>query len=140
MKEILPCNNEIAKGIRMRMAELDITKKELAEKIGVNVRNVGFMCSGLHDFSIQEVVALEKALDIDIMLVPDTKRVITVTMNIDNKRHQATVSTTIEENGKVLQGKDVTPKQMFSSANALMVAMKQMQETGLMKMLEEEQK
>ena len=138
MKRQIPSSKEIAQGIRIRMAELEMSKKELAEKTGFTSHKITVMCSGAHDFSINEVVALEQALDMDIMLVPDTERVITVTMHIDNNKHQATVDTVVTENGKVLKDReDWTVRKLVSSANALTTIVRRMQELVMYELLEE---
>lgn len=140
MKQQLPSNEDVSFSIRVRMAELEMTRNDLAEKTGYSKHKVTLMCRGNHDFSLDEIATLEKVLDTILVLVPDTERVITVTMHIDNHRHQATVGTTVTENGKLMLEEDWDIKKLISTANALMAQAQKLQNWAIYKTIEEEQK
>lgn len=140
MKQQLPSNEDISFSIRVRMAELEMTRDDLSEKTGYSKHKITSMCKGNHDFSLDEIATLEKVLDTTLVLVPDTKRVITVTMHIDNHRHQATVGTTVTENGKLILEEDWDIKKLISTANALMAQAQKLQNWAIYKTIEEEQK
>ena len=138
MKQQLPSNEDVSFSIRVRMAELEMTRDDLAEKTGYSKRKVTLMCRGNHDFSLDEIVTLEKVLDTTLVLVPDTERVITVTMNIDNQRHRATVGTTVTENGRPLLEEDWDIKKLMATANALTAQAQKLQNWAIHKMIEGE--
>lgn len=140
MKEQLPSNENISTAIRLRLAELDMTRNELCEKTGFSRYKVNKMCCGMYDFSLAEIVTLESALGEYLMLIPDMERTISISMHIDNHRHQATLETTIIEDGKQLHMDDLTTKKLLSTINALITASKQMQEFVLYKLINDEEK
>lgn len=137
MKQQLPSNEDVSFSIRVRMAELEMTRDDLAEKTGYSKHKVTLMCRGNHDFSLDEIATLEKVLDTTLVLVPDTERVITVTMHIDNHRHQAIVGTTVTENGKLMLEEDWDIKKLISTANALTAQAQKLQNWAIYKMIEE---
>ena len=139
MKQQLPSNEDVSFGIRVRMAELEMTRDDLAEKTGYSKHKVTLMCRGNHDFSIGEIATLEKVLDTTLVFVPDTERVITVTMNIDNQRHQATVGTTVTENGRLLLEEDWDIKKLVATANALTAQAQKLQNWAIHRMIKEEE-
>lgn len=138
MKQQLPSNEDVSFGIRVRMAELEMTRDDLAKKTGYSKHKVTLMCRGNHDFSLDEIATLEKALDTTLVLVPDTERVITVTMHIDNHRHQATVGTTVTENGRLVVEEDWDIKKLVATANALTAQAQKFQNWAIYKMIEEQ--
>jgi len=140
MKEQLPSNKDIATAIRVRMAELEMTRDDLAEKTGYSKHMVTLMCRGNHDFSLDEIATLEKVLDTILILVPDTERIITVTMDIDNHRHQATVGITVTENGRLVSEEDWDIKKLVATANALTAQAQKLQNLAIYKMIKEEEK
>lgn len=140
MKQQLPSNEDVSFSIRVRMAELEMTRDDLAEKTGYSKHKITSMCNGNHNFSIGEIATLEKVLDTTLVLVPDTERVITVTMDIDNQRHQATVSTAVTENGRPLLEEDWDIKKLVATANALTAQAQKLQIWAIHKMIEEAQK
>jgi DNA-binding Xre family transcriptional regulator len=138
MKQQLPSNEDVSFGIRVRMAELKMTRNDLAEKTGYSKHKITLMCGGNHDFSLDEIATLEKVLDTTLILVPDTERVITVTMHIDSHRHQATVGTTVTENGRPVLEEDWDIKKLVATANALTAQAQKLQNLAIYKMIEEE--
>ncbi len=140
MKQQLPSNEDISLGIRVRMAELGMTRNDLAEKTEYSKHKITSMCKGNHDFSLDEIATLEKVLNTTLILIPDTERIITVTMNIDNHKHQATVGTTVTENGKLMLEEDWDIKKLMATANALTIQAQKLQNWAIYKMIEEEEK
>lgn len=128
---------ELALSVRIRLAELNMSRRALARKAGLRYEKIRKICDGTGKTKISDIVALEKALDIQIMHVPDTFRDITVSMNIDSSRHQATVTTSVVENGKV-KTDNWTVRELISTANALNGVARGFMERALWQMTEEE--
>ena len=126
----------IATEIRVCLAGDNTSRKELAEKTGIPLRRINRMCEGKHDFTIEEIVSLEKALGIKLMLMPDTERVITIRMSIDTVAGAGLTSMDITENGHPKE--DWTASQLVSTANALIMKARQLSEMAITKARENE--
>ena len=60
-------------------------------------------------------------------------------MNIDNQRHQATVGTTVTENGRLLLEEDWDIKKLVATANALTAQAQKLQNWAIHRMIKEEE-
>ena len=109
---------ELADNLRIRMAAMNISPKELSSLTGINIRTVNSMMKGEHDFTIDEIASLEDALQFDFLIIPDKERTITVKMNIDSTKNRASVGYAVTENGKPKE--QWTPSEMLSTAQSLL--------------------
>lgn len=135
-----PEREDLARLVRMRMAELNMSKKELSEKTGLSTRRITSICEGTCDVSIRDVASLEDALGECFMLIPDIMRTITISMDIDSHRHQAAVGMVVQENGRPKN--EWTYYELIATANALTMKARALMEQALVQMLDkkEEQK
>lgn len=63
-KKRSPTLTELAKKVRLRRHELNLTQEELAERANFHVNYVGGIERGLRNPSFESIIALAKALDI----------------------------------------------------------------------------
>ena len=110
---------DMVRAIKIAMASKNMSAADLAEKTKFSPQMVSRMLKGAHDFNIGEIVTLEMVLDENLLLIPDTERIITVKMDIDTSRHAGQVSVNVIENGKPKT--EWKEAQLVATANALML-------------------
>lgn len=129
---------DMAACIRVALAEKGISRKELAQMTGISLRKINKICDAKYDIHIDEVSAIESALGITLMIIPDTERVVTITMRIDSMRGVATIGMVVTENGKTKEYHDWKAKELTSTASALMMKARVLSDMATEKAREDE--
>ena len=130
-------NKDVGTRIRLYLAEKNISRVDFAKEHGYPIRIFKKMYDGNYDFSIHDVVELERIMDTKLMLVPSVERVATISMSIDTDANMATVNMSITENGS--EKTSWTTKELISTANALTFMVERLHKMALAQAIKDEQ-